>query len=279
MNAKQFEIFVNQLLTLYGYQSINPTNRVEGRGTTHQIDAIGINKLTPTFSYPITIIAEAKYFSRQRIVGIPILRNFYGMISDVRQKLPNNFLYPSLADNVYNNGTSNIIGIVISTTGFSSFARNFAYSHGIFLVTINFIRNNQSLYFANLGGETVIIQVPTLVNLDQIYSYIRRGINLEAIISNTFLEKDFLTRKILGQLKLIRKINYFDTDKHHFSNEQSPGIVSCFLYEISIAEVGFTIRTISQNEITADTLLTIELPQSKNYFTIEIENIEDSLPY
>lgn len=271
MTSKQFEIYINLLLKAYGYISINPTNRINGRGTIHQIDALGINKLTPTFSYPITLIAEAKYYRNDKIVGIEILRNFYGVLSDIRQNLPRKFVQPSITGNSYKNGTSNIVGLIISTVGFSSYAKSFAYSHGIFLITVNYIKKYHSPFFANLGGQTVIIQVPDKLKLDVELRKIRAikyskisGDEIYTFIDNTPLD---------AEIKLIKKIAYNNDSfrPEHVSEKEE--IVNCFKYEIYIPVLKSTLSTISQHEILEKTLLTIELPQSLNYLTIIINSV------
>jgi hypothetical protein len=271
MTARQFENYINALLTLYGYNSINPRQRVEGRGTTHQIDAIGISNMTPVFSYPITIIAEAKYYDSRRSLGIEILRNFYGVIDDIKQKLPRTFTQPQVNINSYINGTSNIIGVVITTAGFSSFSRNFGYAHGIFMMTIGFVKKKCTLYFGSIGGQTVIIQIPDHVALNYDKSD-RRHIEIAKIVGD---EKVYITEtnSLTGKLKLKKELTYQNEKmKGVEKNDEYPQIVTSYLYDIEILELKTTFRTITQDEISNDTELIIQLPKSKTYLNVEIKS-------
>jgi hypothetical protein len=271
MTARQFENYINALLTLYGYNSINPRHRVEGRGTTHQIDAIGISNVTPTFSYPITIIAEAKYYDSRRSLGIEILRNFYGVIDDIKQKLPNTFTQPQVNCNSYINGTSNIIGVIITTAGFSSFSRNFGYSHGIFMVTIGFIKKNCILYFGSIGGQTVIVQIPKHIALDYNISD-SRHINITKVLGD---QNVYITAQnsLTGKLILKKELTY-QNEKMKVAeiNDEYPQTVICYLYDIEIVELKTTFRTITQSKISNDTELLIQLPKSKTYLNVEIKS-------
>lgn len=271
MTPTQFENYVNGLLTLYGYNSINPRHRVKGRGTTHQIDAIGISNVTPIFSHPVTIIAEAKYYNSKRSIGIEILRNFYGVINDIKQKLPSTFIQPQINGNSYINGTSNIIGVVITTAGFSSFSSNFGYAHGIFMVTIGFVKKNNTLYFGNIGGQTVIIQIPNHIALDYDKEKLRNikitkfiGEN-EVYITNT----NSLSGKLILKKELIyknEKMEFFDNDDDY------PLTVNSYLYDIEIEDIKTTFRTITQHKIFNNTDLLIQLPKSKTYLNVEIKS-------
>ena len=256
------------MLTLYGYNSINPRHRVEGRGTTHQIDAIGISNTTPIFSYPITIIAEAKYYDSRRSLGIGILRNFYGVIDDIKQRLPNTFSQPQINGNNYINGTSNIIGVIITTAGFSSFSSNFGYAHGIFMVTIGFIKKNCTLYFGSIGGHTVIIQIPNYIALDYDKSDYRH-----IQITKLFDDKKIYmieVNSLTGRLILKKELTY-QNEKMKFLENEYPETVNSYLYDIEIEELKTTFRTITQYKIFNNTDLIIQLPKSKTYLNIEIK--------
>lgn len=271
MTPIQFENYVNRILTLYGYNSINPRNRIEGRGTSHQIDALGISKVTPVFSYPITILAEAKYYNPTRTIGIEILRNFYGVINDIKQKLPNAFIQPTINGNNYINGTSNIIGVIISTAGFSSFSRNFGYAHGIFMVTIGFLKKKNTPYFGNLDGQTVIVQIPENIVLS-IDKSDRRNIQITKIVD----EKKIFVKEVNtlnGVLELKKELTYKNEKVKFIENDDEiPQTVNCYLYDIKIEELKTTFRTISQHKITTNTNLLLEIPNNKTYISIEIKN-------
>jgi hypothetical protein len=61
------------------------TLHVVGRGTEHQVDALGEFPFTPAFSLPIRLFLEAKFYDKNRTCGLDAVRNAHGVISDVNQ--------------------------------------------------------------------------------------------------------------------------------------------------------------------------------------------------
>ncbi|MFC0263809.1 restriction endonuclease [Fontibacter flavus] len=276
MTSKDFEKYVNQLLNIYGYTSINPTNKVKGRGTTHQIDAIGVSKFTQVFSYPITLVTEAKFYSSKRPIGIEIIRNFYGVLNDIKQNLPNKFTIPEISKNTYINGTSNVIGVIISTTSFSSFARAFAYSHGIFMVSMGYIKKDSNLYFGNIGGELVLIQIPKKLIFESLIEKNRR-IKLTYLTQNKSLI--LFEREKLSAILILKKVLVFNNEDSTFieNTEEFPQDVKTYLYDINVLEWNMTFRTITQNKIDNNNGLKIEIPEINDYLNIDILEIQNRI--
>jgi hypothetical protein len=272
MTPKLFEVFVKSLLSYYQYTSINPKQRIVGRGTTHQIDAIGISQITPPFSYPITLLAEAKYFSKKKSVGIELARNFYGVRSDIQQHSPNVFSVPTIVGNHYKHGISNIIALLISNVGFSSYTRKFAYAHGIFLVTVNFVKKNYKPYFAGVNGHTVIVHIPDQIDVEP-------KIRTAKIIVARYLEDEFFAINnlpIRAALKLIRIDSYKNEDYEYDLNlvESDSDLekeVYTYTYSITLPFSKLPLLTTSQVKIVNESILTIELPSSQAYLAIMLE--------
>lgn len=96
---------------------------LKGRGSYHQIDAVGIFNVPSPFIYPIRLICEAKYHK----VKLPEIRNFLGVIKDISE---NYFIKSN------NNKRYNDIGCFFSLKSFSPKAQNYAWAQNIFLVSL-----------------------------------------------------------------------------------------------------------------------------------------------
>jgi hypothetical protein len=269
MTPKQFEYFVKCLMQVYGYNASNPISSLIGRGTTHQIDALGICKMTPTFSYPITLLAEAKYYRKGKIVGIEVIRNFYGVLTDIQQNLPNTFSVPQILGQNYKYGTSNIVGLIISTVGFSSYAQNFAFAHGIFLVTVNFVKKNNTLLFANFNGQPVIVHVPDKLKFENEILLIR-GLKILKL-KNKIKDLILINHPLKGSIQKVKVLSFKDEILESQEKPKEPNQIICYLYDIKIPELKTTLRTISNQKIKSDSLLTIEIPHIMTYLTVEIK--------
>ncbi|MFD6313106.1 hypothetical protein [Streptomyces nigra] len=106
------------------------TLHVVGRGTEHQVDALGEFPFTPAFSLPIRLFLEAKFYDKKRTCGLDIVRNAHGVISDVNQ----NFTYggSSRPRRRYHYSYA-----LFSTSGFSKNAQQFALAHQISLIDLS----------------------------------------------------------------------------------------------------------------------------------------------
>ncbi|MGW1611701.1 hypothetical protein ACWCQZ_20160 [Streptomyces sp. NPDC002285] len=106
------------------------TLHVVGRGTEHQVDALGEFPFTPAFSLPIRLFLEAKFYDKNRTCGLDVVRNAHGVISDVNQ----NFTYGSGSRPRRRYHYSYAL---FSTSGFSKSAQQFALAHQISLIDLS----------------------------------------------------------------------------------------------------------------------------------------------
>jgi hypothetical protein len=91
------------------------------------------------FVYPIILVAEAKYWRKS--VSLPVVRNLFGLLQDLKQTLPNSQVFPkNLPDDLYKHNTVNYQGVIFATGGFAWTAEHFARSHEIELVPVNIIK-------------------------------------------------------------------------------------------------------------------------------------------
>ena len=142
---KLFEYVVAAMLRASGYVAGVPIRRIGGRGTTHQIDVIGIEFSHLPFLYDTILLVEAKCYDPDATVGIDIVRQVKSNILDLEQTLPRNLnLLPrnirhvEFFVNVFGKRegeglTACYRGAVFATGKFSRYAKEFAYAHGIYL--------------------------------------------------------------------------------------------------------------------------------------------------
>lgn len=102
---------------------------VFGRGERHQIDAIGDYLFQAPFSYPQRLLVEAKFYDK-RNVGLTVIRNAMGVVSDVSQ-----FFVPTSPGNPQKR-RYHYQYAVASATDFSSEAQHYAYAHDICLLPL-----------------------------------------------------------------------------------------------------------------------------------------------
>ena len=134
-----FEKYISQLLNKNGFiqceydkdnytslnlapcEIISQDYKIQGRGTRHQIDYVGIYKRNIPFVYPIRILVECKYY----IKGVykSVIREFLGTYKDIEE----NYFYDQRDNRVrFLN-----VPILFSATTFQEEAINLAWVHGI----------------------------------------------------------------------------------------------------------------------------------------------------
>lgn len=101
--------------------------RVRGRGTTHQVDAIGDFRLTMPFSHPARLLVEAKYYTSQT-PGLDVVRNAASVVRDASEYFAPSSRIPSKRYHYQS--------AVFSASTFTKPAQEFAYAHDIFLVPL-----------------------------------------------------------------------------------------------------------------------------------------------
>jgi len=123
-----FEVEILELLRESGFVNVE-TKTLEGRGTSHQIDAYGVYSIPIPFTYPIRLIAEAKCY--EKTIGIHQIRSFFGVITDISE----NYFVKKGATNT--NTRYLDTGCFFSANSFTLRSQNFAWAHNIFLVSFS----------------------------------------------------------------------------------------------------------------------------------------------
>lgn len=138
------EIVIEKLIKVNGYDIIS-TNfedesemrnnglNVRGRGGYHQVDSLGEFKFTPPLMNPMRLFVEAKYYSKDKKVGIDKVRMGIGILHDVNTnyvtlKMSNEELSLMKFDYHYS---------IFSTSGFTEEAQRLALAHNISLMDLS----------------------------------------------------------------------------------------------------------------------------------------------
>ena len=139
------------------------TGNIEGRGADHQIDSYGTFMFTIPFVYPVRLISEVKWFSRNYKVQLSHMRSFAGVMIDISQ----NYFVPRAMRSAGRNrqafpimGRYTDSGAFFSATGFSWDAQNYAWAHGIYLIPFS---NNRFL-------QPILSRVDSLLRQRNIWS-------------------------------------------------------------------------------------------------------------
>ena len=136
-----FEVFISKMLNNNGFKQcefnngnylnqspcelVSQDGEIQGRGTKHQIDYVGIYERNIPFVYPIRILVECKYYKKG--VFKNTIREFIGVYKDIEE----NYFYHQREERVrFLN-----IPIIFSATFFNDEAINLAWAHGINLVS------------------------------------------------------------------------------------------------------------------------------------------------
>lgn len=144
IKAALLEEAILYLLEESGYSTVKPVANIHridpylrnahhgicvmGRGEMHQIDAIADYAFPPPFSNPLRLLCEAKYSERAK-VGIGIIRNAVGVKKDVEEYFRPHRRPPSYRYHYQY--------AVISSSGFTAKAQNYAYAQDIYLLDLS----------------------------------------------------------------------------------------------------------------------------------------------
>lgn len=109
---------------------------LQGRGTEHQIDAIGDCSFTHPFSYPQRLLIEAKMYNptptKPKPVPIDVVRNAYGVLRDVSE------FWDGRSQNPINRKSRfHYQYAIFSATGFTSGAEQYGFAQDIFCFSLN----------------------------------------------------------------------------------------------------------------------------------------------
>ena len=100
---------------------------VNGRGGSHQIDAIADFRVGHPFTYPPRLLVEAKAFGSQKSVGLEVVRNAVGVLKDL-----NEAWMPSDSTRTRHHYHY----AIFTTTRFSKPAQKYAFAHDIYLLPL-----------------------------------------------------------------------------------------------------------------------------------------------
>lgn len=97
-----------------GTRNGNAGLEIQGRGEWHQVDALASFDYTPSFTYQLRIIVEAKCYADDK-VGIGVVRNSLGVLRDVTE---NYFTYHSNNNNEVKVQRFNYHSAIFSSSGY-----------------------------------------------------------------------------------------------------------------------------------------------------------------
>jgi len=134
LSKQGYEIIPDNIMNYYGVEKRYNGLNVKGRGAWHQIDALGQFQFQIPFIYPVRLISEAKCYRRDRKIGLPIIRNFVGVLKDISE----NYFVDAYSELEYKDRFRfTDCGVIFSTSEFTKDAQMYAYAQGIYLVQID----------------------------------------------------------------------------------------------------------------------------------------------
>jgi hypothetical protein len=155
--------------------------QVLGRGGKHQIDAIADYFLPAPFSHPQRLLVEAKCYSSNSPVGLPIMRNAVGVIKDVSEWWNS----PSVLRRVGSTSRYHYQYALFSASGYTVDAERYAFAQDIYLIpyhnskfiepVINTIRQFNYNDFVASGNNNIS------VNMTLFRAYVRHLLRNEPI--------------------------------------------------------------------------------------------------
>lgn len=124
---------------------------VWGRGGKHQIDAIADLRIGQPFSNPQRLLVEAKAYSNERKVGLPVVRGAVGVLKDVSEFWVKNEPHQPAASRYHYQFA------IFSTSEFSRDAQDYAFAHDVHLLPLR-----ESSFFSPVvrAIEDVVKQIP-----------------------------------------------------------------------------------------------------------------------
>lgn len=195
MRGYLYEIFIAHLLQKNGFYKcsknargilkggiITKNGEIQGRGTHHQIDFIGIYSRNIPFVFPIRLLAECKFWSKK--VDKSFIRQYIGVHKDISEN------YISTQKSNHNRFLD--VPIIFSASDFDKEAVNLAWAQGINLVSHSKLPILQNM----LNVINVIVDsLYAHPNFNQIKSFIEEFLSNEKIaITETYV--DFVNRFI-----------------------------------------------------------------------------------
>ena len=103
---------------------------VWGRGGKHQIDAIADLRIGQPFSNPQRLLVEARAYSNERKVGLPIVRGAVGVLKDVSEFWVKNRPDQPAASRYHYQFA------IFTTSEFTGDAQDYAFAHDVHLLPL-----------------------------------------------------------------------------------------------------------------------------------------------
>jgi len=147
-----FEVVIRQLLKKNGWSLLNREEidrvrihnnyqiEIKGRGTWHQIDTPCVFSRRIPFTFPLRLLVEAKYYSKE--LQKDKIRSYIGVVKDISENYFIDDTHTTASQLRYND-----IAVFFSATGFQEEAVNLAFAHGI--KTISYRTNPQMAAIKN----------------------------------------------------------------------------------------------------------------------------------
>lgn len=195
MRGYLYEIFISHLLQKNGFSKchqnasgilnggiVSVDGEIQGRGTNHQIDFVGIYSRNIPFVFPIRLLAECKFWSKK--VDKSFMREYVGVYKDISEN------YISSQREETNRFLD--VPIIFSASDFDKEAVNLAWAQGINLVSHSRLPILQNmLIFIN----TIVESLYNYPNFNQIKTFVTEFLlNEEVAITETYT--DFVNRFI-----------------------------------------------------------------------------------
>jgi hypothetical protein len=195
MRGYLYEIFISHLLQKNGFSKchqnalgilnggiVSVDGEIQGRGTNHQIDFVGIYSRNIPFVFPIRLLAECKFWSKK--VDKSFIRQYVGVYKDISE----NYISSQRED------TNRFLDvpIIFSASDFDKEAVNLAWAQGINLVSHSRLPILQNML--NLIN-TIVESLYTHLDFNQVKLFVETFLsNEEVAMTETYI--DFVNRFI-----------------------------------------------------------------------------------
>jgi hypothetical protein len=192
--------------------------RVLGRGVPHQADAVADFRFCMPFGYPSRLIVEAKCFTPDRPVKLPVIQNAVGVLKDINEyfvPVPHAG-YPSRLRYHYRYA-------VFSATRFSPNAQRYAFAHDIYLFQLErsghmrpIIEAIRRLGFEDFGGSS---RSQIQINFAALRRSLRRSIGFGQVL----LDQVYVSPRAYGLIeRLVHLIHALGGSLLGLANRQFP---------------------------------------------------------
>lgn len=144
---------------------------LEGRGTSHQIDALGQFDYNIPFVYQLRLLTEAK--CKKDTIGPRIIREHIGVLKDISE---NYFVESStnLRDKTKQRFTD--VAAIFSTSRFTEKAQELAYAQGIYLVPVPTLKKHVKHIASKIDNQGISREKALQQYLDEEELYIYFGL-------------------------------------------------------------------------------------------------------